>query len=118
MANTKQQAAVAAAQTLIGVMQQMQALRASAKAFVDQYNSEGWAAIWNAMATYAVNTDGSPGAADGAPVVTHPISVSQLNKSATQIIAGVSALQDFLSFCQNAAVATSQRSQTIDDLAS
>jgi hypothetical protein len=118
MANTKQQGAIAAAQTLIGVMQQMQALRASAKAFVDQYNSEGWTAFWNAMATYAVNADGSPGAVDGAPVVTHPTSVGQINKSATSLIAGVTALQDFLNFCQNSAVATAQRSQTIDDLAS
>jgi hypothetical protein len=117
MANTVQQGAIAAAQTLIGVMQQLQALRASAKAFVDQYNSEGWTARWNAMATATINADGSQ-TADGAPTAGHPITVGSINKSGTQLVAGVSTLQDFLNFCQNGAVATAQRSQTIDDLAS
>ena len=120
MANTRQQGAVVAAQNIIGLMQQLQSFRASAKAFVDQYNSEGWSTVWNVMATAAVNADGSLGVADGAPNVAHPITVGTppLNKSATQLIAGVTALQDFINFCQNAAVATAQRSQTIDDLAS
>jgi hypothetical protein len=70
------------------------------------------------MATAAQNADGSLGAADGAPVVTHPITVQAISKTATQLVAGVTMLQDFLNFCQNAAVATAQRSQSIDDLAS
>jgi hypothetical protein len=118
MANTKQTGAIGAATQLVGLMQQMQSIRASAKAFVDTYNSEAWSAVWNAMATAVPNADGSLGAADGAPNVAHPITVGGINKSATALIAGVTALQDFLNFCQNAVVATAQRSQTIDDLGS
>lgn len=118
MANTKQTGAVNAAIQLVGLAQQFQSIRAAAKAFVDQYNSEGWNNFWNAMATYVINADGSVGTADGSPNVAHPISVSGVNKSATSLIAGVTLLQDFLNFCQNAPVATAQRSQTIDDLGS
>ena len=118
MANTKQTGAVNAATQLVGLAQQFQSIRAAAKAFVDQYNSEGWNNFWNAMATAAVNADGSLGAADGSPNTAHPITVGNVNKSATSLIAGVTLLQDFLNFCQNGVVATAQRSQTIDDLGS
>ncbi len=52
---------------LLGLVQQVQAIDAA-------WNDNGVANILNALGTVALNTDGSAGAADGAPNVAHPIS--------------------------------------------
>lgn len=122
MANTKQQGAINAAQTLINLMQQAQGLRAGAKAFIDTYNSEQWNALWSQFQTYTAAADGSvPLDVNGKIVVDSSANTSHptvaLNKSATQLISGVTTLQQFLNFCQNSAVITAQYSQNIDDLA-
>jgi hypothetical protein len=114
VANTKQQGAINAAQTLINLMQQAQQLRASAKAFLDTYNSEAWNTLWAQLQTYTANPDGSVGATDGAPNAAHP--TSSVNKSSNQLVQGVVVLQQFLNFCQNVPVITAQYSQSIDDL--
>lgn len=114
MAVTKQAATVAAANNLVGLMQRFQSLRTDAQAYVNTYNSEGWNNVWSTMPTFVFNNDGSTGAVDASPNVTHPI--IGLNKTATQLISGVTCLQQYLNFCTNVAVATAQYSQTIDDL--
>jgi hypothetical protein len=120
LANTKQGSALAAATNLFTLMQTFQTMRRDAKAYVDSYNSEGFNLIWNQLPTYTINADGtvptSSGVVvtDGSPNVAHPTVAN--NKSATQMIAGVTVLNQFINFCQNGAVTTAQYSQTIDDL--
>lgn len=122
---TKKAAAVAGANTLIGLMSQFEALRSQGAEAVKQYNSEGWGTTWAAMPTAALNSDGSLGTADGSPTSGHPIdtrvtdqSTLQRAASATQLSAAVTFLNDWANFLGNAAVGTAQRSQTIDDLVS
>lgn len=114
MANTKQQGAINAAQSLIQIMQSLQTIRGQAKSFLDTYNSEQWSTIWNALQTYALTADGAVGVADATPNAAHP--TVALNKSATALLGGVTLLQQFLNFCQNQAAVQAQYSQTIDDL--
>lgn len=115
-----QASAVAAANQLVALMNQARLLRASINEFVNQYNSEGYSSAWNAMATAAQNADGSLGTADGTPVTTHPITTAGMpaGRTATQLVAGVTFCQDYQKFLTNVAVATAQRSQTVDDLSS
>jgi hypothetical protein len=51
---------------------------------------------WKAMATAAYNNDGSIGTADGTPNNAHPITVSNLDMSANDII---NALNDMITLC-------------------
>jgi hypothetical protein len=122
---TKKAAAITGANTLISIMSQFQSLRQQCADVVKAYNSEAWNSAWSAMATAAQNADGSLGAADGSPNTSHPIDTrvtdqTTLNRAATanQFIATVTFLNDFANFLGNQGVATSQRSQTIDDLVS
>ncbi len=122
---TRQDGAIAAANALIGIMQQFRSLRQTVNDFVQQYNSETYNTFWNAFATAAQNSDGSLGTADGAPNNAHAIdtrvtALAALQKTVTanQLVNGVAMLQAFQSFLTNAAVATANRNQNVDDLAS
>ena len=115
---SKQQSAINAAQNLAGLMGQFVALRQGAKAFVDAYNSEAYNTTWTNMATAALNADGSIGTADGTPNTAHPITVGNIYKSETQLVAAVVCLQQFINFCSNQAVTTGNYNQSMDDLAS
>ena len=90
---------------------------------VDQYNSEQWANVWNALTTAPYKADGSLDVADAAPNVTHPIDsrvYANLMRagSANQYTAAVTFLNDFANFLGNVNPGAAQRSQTIDDLVS
>jgi hypothetical protein len=122
MPQTKQDSAIAALNQCIAWGVQVRSLRSQFADFVKQYNSEGYAVTWAALATAGQNTDGSLGAADGAPNTGHPIDtrvVTTVNRavSETAAVAMVTFMSDFANFLGNGAVTTSQRSQTIDDLA-
>jgi hypothetical protein len=110
--------AIAAANTIIGFATTMQTLRSQIGEFVAEYNSEGYATLWGAMATHSQNADGSFNSADGTPVSTHPISTGSIERSANALTAGVTLIEDFQKFLTNQAVSTAQRSQTLDDLVS
>ena len=121
---TKQDAAVAAANTLITMAGTLRTLRAQLNDFLTQYNSEGYSTTWSSFATAAQNADGSLGAVDGAPNVAHPINtgaagLSNLSRAVTetQLVAGVVALQQLKNFFGNVNVVTGNYSQNIDDLA-
>jgi hypothetical protein len=122
MAN-KQDKAISQANALISLVGQFQSLRSAVNEYVNQYNSEAYNTVWNALATAAQNTDGSLGTADGTPNVAHPIDtrvVTALSRavSANQLISAVTYFMDYQKFLTNQAVSTTQRSQTIDDLVS
>jgi hypothetical protein len=125
MPATKQAAAIAFGNAMLSLANQMTGLRAAVNDLVTQYNSESHSAVWTALATAPLNTDGSLGAADGSPNTAHPIDTrvaanSGLNRavSETQLVAMVTFMMDFQKFLTNQAVGTAQRNQTIDDLAS
>jgi hypothetical protein len=69
---TKQQAAINAAQTVTGLMQQMITLYHACDNLNKSYNSEGYSTTWAAMPTAAQNADGSIGATDGTPGCAWP----------------------------------------------
>lgn len=118
MPQTKNQAAIQAAYDITTIMILMRNLREQCKAFNDRYNSEGYNTTWNNMNTAASNSDGTIGTADGTPNTAHPITEGNIYRSATQLVAGVTALQQFLNFVGNLAVTTANYNQSIDDLAS
>ncbi len=121
---SKQDQAIAAANALIGIMGSFKSLRQQVNDFVANYNSEGWSTLWNNLATAVQNADGAYGAADGTPNTSHPIDtrvITTLSKggiTATQLVNAVAMLQAFQAFLTNAAVATANRNQNVDDLAS
>jgi len=124
MANSalsKRDQAVAAANTLIGLAQQLKQIRLAFSDFNTQYNSEGYSVTWSNMQTAPFNLDGSlSGTPDGSPVATNPINNSGLVKyvSKNQLTAGVTMLQQLQNFFQNLVVTQGNYSQTVDDLAS
>jgi hypothetical protein len=125
MSQSRQDKALAQANALLATMVQFQGLRSSLDELLYQYQNEGYNGIWANLATCALNADGSLGAADASPNTAHPIDTrvgnnGVLTRSVTQqqLVAGIVFLQDFQKFLNNQAVTTSQRSQTLDDLAS
>lgn len=125
MSATKEAAAINGANAMIQLAQQIANLRASINAFVTQYSDEGFSTVWSNLATAALNTDGSPGTVDGSPNTTHPIDTratanSGLSKavSQTQLVNGVSMLEQMQNFFTNVAVTQNNYIGTIDDLAS
>lgn len=124
MADTKQTKAIAAANGIIGIAQQLAILRSNINAFVVPYNSEGYSTVWNNLATAALNTDGSLGTADSTPNVSHPIDTrvaanTNLAKavSATQLINAVAMIEQLQNFFTNLAVTQNNYNITVDDLA-
>jgi hypothetical protein len=121
MAATQQSAGVRAANTLQSLMQQMMSLRAQINDFVLQYNDNSWGTLWAAWQTAALLADGSLGAADGSPVVTHPIDTRlaqfaglQYDRSSSDMTSGVAMLQAFQAFLTNQTVTTANRNAVLD----
>lgn len=122
MADTKQSRAVAAANALIGINQQLVALMASIDNFVKAYNSEGYSTVWSNLPTCAQNADGSLGTADSTPTSGHPINTATIPAllkavPATQLVSGVTMIEQLQNFFGNVAVTTGNYRQTLDDLA-
>lgn len=117
MAATTQQTAINFATNMIGMAGQIQTLRSQLAGLTIQYTDISPVATWQAMATFAWNTDGSAGAVDGTPVNSHPISVGSLNRSEAQLAAMVQFLADFTTFMAGGALgATSSRNVIIDQI--
>jgi hypothetical protein len=123
---TKKDAAVNAANALIGIMQQLKALRQQVNDFVTQYTQENYSAAWNAFATAAQNADGSLGGADGSPNTANPIDTRVTNQSglskavtATQLVNAVATLQDLQTFLTGSgSLPAATRNANVDNLAS
>ena len=98
MAATSQSQAVAIANNLIGIAQSLYGLQTSIQQATGQFTQLTLATPLGAMATTAVNTDGSLGTADATPVSGHVIDtrvITSLNRavSATTIESLVTLLQ-------------------------
>jgi hypothetical protein len=121
---TKQDAAVNAANTLIGFLASLKNLRISVNDFVTAYNSEGYNTTWANLKTCAQNVDGTLGTADGTPNVANPIdtrvSGQALTKAVSQtvLVNAVNLCKQLQNLLTNAAVTQGNYNQTIDDVAS
>jgi hypothetical protein len=115
---TKQQTALACATQLVSICTQFQTLFDQIALVLDEYDAEQYENFWNNMSTAVQNADGSIGAADGTPNPAHPITIGSppLYRSANALIAGIVVCQDFQKFWSNQAVATANRSQSVEDL--
>lgn len=116
MANTPQQNAINLANSLLAVMGSLSNLKQQIDQIVSIYNAEQVNTVWSAMATAALNADGSLGAADASPVTTHPITVGSINKSEAQLISGMTCIEQLQNFFNNVAVTTGNYIQTVRDL--
>lgn len=76
MAATPQTQAIAIANTIIGLAQQLKTLSDQIAAVNLQWQDDGTANTLNALATTTVNVDGTAGTVDGTPNVAHPINVA------------------------------------------
>lgn len=122
MSTDKKKEAIKSADDLISLMEQFSELRRETGEFINRYNSENYSTIWGALPTAALNADGSLGTEDAQPNTAHPIDtriVTDLTRACTQgqLIAAVTFIMDYQKFLTNQAVSTSQRSQSVDDLA-
>lgn len=111
--------AVAGLNALNGMMGQIASLRQQINDFVLQYNDNNWSATWAAMATAALNADGTLGTADSAPVSTHPIDnryYAALARSTTSgnYVNAVSMLEALQAFLTGGAVSSSNRNAVLD----
>lgn len=116
MSATPQSQAVNGVNDLLFVMQQLQQVRATVDNYLRQWTANGYATLWNAMATTAQNADGSLGTADGSPNTAHVIdtrlagaAAMQVPISAVNLANAVTVLQALDAFFTNGAVVTSNR---------
>jgi hypothetical protein len=113
---TKQASAITAAQSLLAIATTLISMDQQLQSLLAEYTNEGYSAIWAAMTTAPLNADGSLGTADASPVNTHPITVGAIDRSQTQLVAMMTFAGDFHNFLNNAAVATANRIQNLNDM--
>ena len=116
--DNKQARAIYIAQQLSLNLMTLQSVNSNLQKLVAEYNGETISGVWGAMATATQNADGSIGAADGSPNAAHPITVGNLNKSSTTLIAAVTLANQLNNFFTNVAVVQGNYNQTIADMAS
>lgn len=113
MASTPSEKAIALSAQLESVANALAAVKQTIDGIVDVYNNEGIRTIWEAMATAAVNADGTIGTPDGSPVLTNPITVGNIHLSSTKLVAAVVMSEAFQTFYN-----TTANLQAINDLKS
>lgn len=118
---TPESQAINLANDLLAVMQLLQAARNAGDDFLRKYTACNASAVWDAMATCAVNADGSLGTADGTPNTAHVIDTRLTNQaglltplSAANLVNGAALLQALDAFFTNQAVATSNRDAVLN----
>ena len=116
MAATPETQAINMANDLLAVMQAHITARDMGDDWLKKYTAQNTSAVWNAMATTAVNADGSLGTADGTVNNAHVIDTRLANQaglqmplSANNLVNMAALLQAEDAFYTNAAVATSNR---------
>ena len=103
------------ANELIALGQQLKAIYDSYNIVALQWNDDTIATLLNNQTTGSVNADGSVGAADGSPNVTHPITNAQLLKalSANQITSVKTILDGFKQMVDGSAVSANGAARAI-----
>ena len=113
-ATTQQERALASATAQQALRARFRDLRRDVDEYLAQYNSGGYAAVWNNLPTAAWNPDGTLGAADPTPVTTHPITAGapQFLRTANDLGVGIAFLTDWVTWL------TAARKAAIDNLVS
>lgn len=112
MAATQQSQAIANANAIIGLSQQLLGLYTAITALNNAWGDDGSLTVVQALATAAQNADGSLGAADATPGNTHPIDTrlaanSTLSRavSANTLTSALTQLNNVVSFINGGAIA-------------
>jgi hypothetical protein len=106
---SKQQTAIAAAQTVASLMQQLRSIHDAVNAFMATNTNNSYDTTWVAFPTTVFASDGTVGTADGTPNNAHPISVpvaTPLLVSRNDLLTAVGCLTNFQSFMTGVAVTT------------
>jgi hypothetical protein len=111
MSGTLNSQGVKTANTILQLSQQMMSIYSQIVSMDAAWTDTGAATVIAAMATTAVNADGSSGASDGAPNVAHPINTviyPQLTQSvsSTQLAQAKTILDGVRSYIEGQAVST------------
>src|SRR5882762_6472097 len=112
MAATQQSQAIANANAIVSLSQQLLSLYIAITALNNAWGDDGSLTVMQALATAAQNADGSLGTADATPVNTHPIDTrvaanSTLGRavSANAITSALTQLNNIVSFINGGALA-------------
>jgi hypothetical protein len=118
MGQTKQAAALAAANQFVAIAGQVKSLAEQIDALMKSDSAENYLATWALLQTAAVNADGSIGATDPTPVVSDPIilpTASPLYVSKNALANARQLCVDIQSLLGNVAVTAQNRCAWIDD---
>lgn len=117
MPDTVQTQCVNLAVNIINTAQALRSLRNQWNQIVDEYNKLGASTVWSAMATAALNADGSIGTADGTSNTAHPITVGNIYRSESDLVSGIVMFQQLQNFFANSAVTTGDYLSTLSKMA-
>lgn len=109
MQQTKQAAAIAAAQSVADYMRQLAGLHDAINGFMTTYTSNSYDTTWQSLPTTVFATDGTVGTADGTPNNAHPIGVpsaAPLLMARNDLLTAVGCLTNFQSYMTGVAVTT------------
>jgi len=122
MADSKQDRALASANSAMAISQQLSALRASINQYMTQFSSEQYADIWEQLQTVPLNADGSLGTnPDTTPNNNNPINAPHypgLNRAVTpqNLVDAVNMFVQLQNFFTNQAVTSGNYNTVIDHL--
>lgn len=106
---TKQQTAVAAAQTVSSLMLQMAQLHDAVNAFLVKNANVTYDSVWSTLPTAVFNADGTVGTQDGTVNTAHPINVpagTPILVSRNDLLTALGILTNFQNFMNGVAVTT------------
>ncbi len=118
MAATQQTQAIAIANQLIGLSSALMSIYTQMVVLDAAWTDQGVANVLNAMGTVALNTDGSNGAVDGTPNVTHPLDPAKYptlsrSLSANQITSLKTVLDNIVTYVNGSAVSATASARAI-----
>jgi hypothetical protein len=108
----KQIEAVAAANELVGLGNQIRNLNVLLVSITNRASLRAYQTAWNALDTYSYNANGSQGATDGTPTSGHPIVGA--NIAASDLATILDIVQKYQDCGNNVAVAASARVNTLN----
>lgn len=98
---TKQSNSITAANDVIAFANTLQVILRQAQELSARITSQGYVGVWESLPTAPWNADGTLGAADATPVNTNPITTSDLDIPANDLIGVVYDVNDFVVFMTN-----------------
>lgn len=115
---TPQSQAIQISNQLMGLSSQLMAIYTQMVALDAAWTDQGTANVLNAMGTVVLNVDGSTGAADGTPNVTHPFDPTKYpsiarSMSSNQITSLKTVLDNIVTYVNGSAVTATPSARSI-----